>query len=356
MSQTKATGLGDGHTPRAPALPLPLHRPREPRIIPTPMTASARKPGTRLSLEMSIAALGVLGTVLLGVSLAWNIGQIRGRTLEEALIQARVAYGKDIVFRRWNNNHGGIYVDARVTPPNPYLSRHPRARHHHAVGQAVDPREPGLHDAAGLRAGGHGLGAARAHHEPGADAPGERARPLGARRPRGLRPRRRRGARRAAAGRRGAHAPHAPADHRGGVPHLPPRARLRAGQALGGDQRLGADARAARHRVEGHPHRHHRPPRPLAHRHRRPRPRGPQPARERARACAAPRRRRAPPPDGSPSPTASRTCSSTSCATTCSTPRASSATTPRTSRSARPTRRRRSATSRSRASTTASWT
>lgn len=85
------------------------------------MTASARKPGTRLSLEMSIAALGVLGTALLGASLAWNIGQIRGRTLEEALIQARVAYGKDIVFRRWNNNHGGVYVDARVTPPNPYL-------------------------------------------------------------------------------------------------------------------------------------------------------------------------------------------------------------------------------------------
>ncbi|HWR97711.1 MAG TPA: ATP-binding protein [Candidatus Methanoperedens sp.] len=76
----------------------------------------------KLSLELSIAALGVLGTLLLGVSLAWNVSQIRDRTLEEALVQARVAYEKDIVFRRWNSQHGGIYVDARVTPPNPYLA------------------------------------------------------------------------------------------------------------------------------------------------------------------------------------------------------------------------------------------
>ena len=76
----------------------------------------------RLSLEISIAALGVLGTALLGISLAWNIVQIRGRTLDGALIQARVAYEKDIVFRRWNNQYGGVYVDAAVTPPNPYLA------------------------------------------------------------------------------------------------------------------------------------------------------------------------------------------------------------------------------------------
>lgn len=86
------------------------------------MSGAVRIPGRRLSLEISIVALGVLGTVLLGVSLAWNISQIRDRTIESALIQARVAYEKDIVFRRWNNQHGGVYVDARVTPPNPYLA------------------------------------------------------------------------------------------------------------------------------------------------------------------------------------------------------------------------------------------
>ncbi len=85
----------------------------------------AHIPRRRLSLEVSIVALGVLGTVLLGISLAWNVVQVRDRTLEGALIQARVAYQKDIVFRRWNNQHGGVYVDAAVTPPNPYLATIP---------------------------------------------------------------------------------------------------------------------------------------------------------------------------------------------------------------------------------------
>jgi len=89
------------------------------------MTSAAPDPRRRLSLEVSIAALGVLGTALLGVSLAWNIIQVRDRTLDGALIQARVAYEKDIVFRRWNNQHGGVYVDAAVTPPNPYLAGTP---------------------------------------------------------------------------------------------------------------------------------------------------------------------------------------------------------------------------------------
>jgi signal transduction histidine kinase len=76
----------------------------------------------RLNLEVYIAVLGALGTILLGVSLVWNTRQVKDRTLDVALIQARVAYEKDIIFRRWNNQHGGIYVDASVTPPNPYLA------------------------------------------------------------------------------------------------------------------------------------------------------------------------------------------------------------------------------------------
>src|SRR5512133_1732681 len=86
------------------------------------MTPKSPGPRARLSLEASVVALGVVGTVFLGVSLAWNVSQIHDRTLDGALIQARVAYEKDIVYRRWNNLHGGVYVDARVTPPNPYLA------------------------------------------------------------------------------------------------------------------------------------------------------------------------------------------------------------------------------------------
>ncbi len=74
-----------------------------------------------LSLEASIVALGVIGSALLGGSLVWNIGQVHRRTFDGALLQARVAYGKDIIYRRWNNLHGGLYADASVTAPNPYL-------------------------------------------------------------------------------------------------------------------------------------------------------------------------------------------------------------------------------------------
>lgn len=89
------------------------------------MAPEAPRPRRRLSLEASIVVIGVLGTALLGVSLAWNIIQTKDRTLEGALIQARVAYEKDIVFRRWNNQHAGVYVDAAVTTPNPYLAGTP---------------------------------------------------------------------------------------------------------------------------------------------------------------------------------------------------------------------------------------
>jgi len=86
------------------------------------MEAEAAPKRRWLSLEASIVALGVIGTALLGASLAWNLGQVRRRTLDAALLEARVAYGKDIIFRRWNTLHGGLYADAAITPPNPYLA------------------------------------------------------------------------------------------------------------------------------------------------------------------------------------------------------------------------------------------
>ena len=36
--------------------------------------------------------------------------------------EARIAYNKDLVYRRWNASHGGVYVPVSdQTPPNPYL-------------------------------------------------------------------------------------------------------------------------------------------------------------------------------------------------------------------------------------------
>lgn len=70
--------------------------------------------------------LMLIGTVAITGSLMWNVFQVKETTLEDARIQARIAYEKDVIYRSWNSEHGGVYVLASEdTPPNPYLSNIP---------------------------------------------------------------------------------------------------------------------------------------------------------------------------------------------------------------------------------------
>jgi PAS domain S-box-containing protein len=65
----------------------------------------------------------IVWTAIIAASLAWNMATVRQNTLEAARIQARVAYEKDVIYRRWNTGHGGIYAPVtKETQPNPYLS------------------------------------------------------------------------------------------------------------------------------------------------------------------------------------------------------------------------------------------
>ena len=82
-----------------------------------------RKVTARPHVESYVWALGVVWTVIVAASLVWNVVQINHNTLEAACIQARAAYEKDIIYRRWNAGHGGVYVPVtEMTQPNPYLS------------------------------------------------------------------------------------------------------------------------------------------------------------------------------------------------------------------------------------------
>ncbi len=66
--------------------------------------------------------LAVVWTVVFAASLVWNVIQARQNTLEAARIQARAAFEKDVIYRRWNAKHGGIYaLVTEETQPNPYL-------------------------------------------------------------------------------------------------------------------------------------------------------------------------------------------------------------------------------------------
>ncbi len=66
--------------------------------------------------------LAAFWTLVIAASIGLNIRQLRTNTLESARIQARVAYEKDVIYRRWNAGHGGVYVPlSEDTQPNPYL-------------------------------------------------------------------------------------------------------------------------------------------------------------------------------------------------------------------------------------------
>ncbi len=68
-------------------------------------------------------AVIILWTVILGVSLAWNIYNARQHTLKAARNEASTVFERNIIFRRWSAMHGGVYV--AVGPgvkPNPYLA------------------------------------------------------------------------------------------------------------------------------------------------------------------------------------------------------------------------------------------
>jgi C4-dicarboxylate-specific signal transduction histidine kinase len=69
--------------------------------------------------ELGVA---ILWTILIALSLTWNLKSERTSTMDAARIEARTAIEKDILYRRWNAQSDGIYtlVSAKYQP-NPYL-------------------------------------------------------------------------------------------------------------------------------------------------------------------------------------------------------------------------------------------
>ena len=64
-----------------------------------------------------------LWTVLVGLVLLWSLFQQERETLAAVRVQARSAFEKDLVYRRWAAMHGGVYVPVtEQTSPNPYLA------------------------------------------------------------------------------------------------------------------------------------------------------------------------------------------------------------------------------------------
>ena len=65
----------------------------------------------------------ILWTVLLAGSLALNVALERLAVIDLSRTEARSAYNKDLLYRRWASLQGGVYVPITdQTPPNPYLN------------------------------------------------------------------------------------------------------------------------------------------------------------------------------------------------------------------------------------------
>ncbi|MDA8140430.1 MAG: PAS domain S-box protein [Desulfobacteraceae bacterium] len=85
----------------------------------------------------------VVWTALLALSLSWNGFQVNKSVIEAARIQARSNYMKDVVYRRWNSIHGGVYAPVTDwTPPNPYLSDTPERDVQTPSGKALTKINP----------------------------------------------------------------------------------------------------------------------------------------------------------------------------------------------------------------------
>ncbi|GAB6146128.1 c-type heme family protein [Desulfocicer niacini] len=75
-----------------------------------------------ICLKRYLIFILITWTFIVGLSLWWNHGLVKSGALDSAKIEARTAIRKDIVYRRWNAMHGGVYVP--ITPetaPNPWL-------------------------------------------------------------------------------------------------------------------------------------------------------------------------------------------------------------------------------------------
>lgn len=75
-----------------------------------------------ISIRTYAWALGCIWTFIVFGSLLWEVHHTRQGILDLARSQARVAYEKDVVYRRWNASFGGVYVPVTdKSSPNPYL-------------------------------------------------------------------------------------------------------------------------------------------------------------------------------------------------------------------------------------------
>ncbi len=73
-------------------------------------------------MKRYLAITAIVWTMVVAASFFWNWFEVDAKTVEASRIQARSSFEKDVMYRRWNAGHGGIYVPVtEKIAPNPYL-------------------------------------------------------------------------------------------------------------------------------------------------------------------------------------------------------------------------------------------
>ena len=75
-----------------------------------------------VGLKRYLLVFAAAWTLVIGISLVWSCFQESNAARHAASVAARAQFAKDILYRRWNAGHGGVYVPiSESTPPNPHL-------------------------------------------------------------------------------------------------------------------------------------------------------------------------------------------------------------------------------------------
>jgi two-component sensor histidine kinase len=92
-----------------------------------------------------VLLLSIAWTVIISVSLVWNLIEMRHWVVEMARTQANMAYDKNIIYRRWNTDHGGVYVEVTDNVrPNPFLKDLPERDLKTTAGKVLTLINPAL--------------------------------------------------------------------------------------------------------------------------------------------------------------------------------------------------------------------
>lgn len=80
-------------------------------------------PGKSINMKQHFVLLALCWSVIMIIAMGYAMNlEIRKKNIF-AINQARVAFAKDVYYRRWNAMHEGVYAPvSETTPPNPYMN------------------------------------------------------------------------------------------------------------------------------------------------------------------------------------------------------------------------------------------